>query len=148
MERKLLIACPVLRASLATMRELVQAAERFQQGDLAVRVVPRSAPEFRAVASAFNAMGDELGRLLQSLQDSEAKSRALFENAHDPMLLVQVEALDYLAWALSELVVLLVLETDLRELVDLEGVMDLQTLEARLPHLLVVYTEAVVAAQS
>ncbi len=85
----LLWAGIVLRTSLATMRELVQAAERFQQGDLAVRVVPRSAPEFRAVASAFNAMGDELGRLLQSLQDSEAKSRALFENAHDPMLLVQ-----------------------------------------------------------
>lgn len=46
------------------------------------------------------------------------------------------------------LVVLLVEQTDLLELVALEALVVLQILDQRYPRLLVVYTEAVVAAQS
>ena len=46
------------------------------------------------------------------------------------------------------LVVLLVEQTDLLELVALEALVVLQVLDPRQLHLLVVYTEAVVAAQS
>ena len=46
------------------------------------------------------------------------------------------------------LVVLLVEQTDFLELVALEALVVLQILDQRYPRLLVVYTEAVVAAQS
>ena len=79
----------MLRRSLATLNELALAARRLQQGDMAVRIAAQGAPEFVQVAKAFNAMADKLGVLLPALVDSEAKSRVLFESAHDPVMLVR-----------------------------------------------------------
>ena len=46
-------------------------------------------PETRAAALAFNNMADEVQQLLLSLNESEATFRRLFEDAHDPVMLVQ-----------------------------------------------------------
>jgi diguanylate cyclase (GGDEF)-like protein/PAS domain S-box-containing protein len=79
----------IVRTSLKTMHELVQAVHRVQSGDMSVQVPQASAPELRAVAEAFNAMALELGAKVRSLQGSEAKLRALFDSAADPMLLMR-----------------------------------------------------------
>jgi diguanylate cyclase (GGDEF)-like protein/PAS domain S-box-containing protein len=79
----------IMRANLRTLNELVLAAQRFRGGELSVHVAELGAPELRSVASAFNAMALELGGKVRAMQDDEAKSRALFEDAADPMLLMQ-----------------------------------------------------------
>ncbi len=79
----------IVRASLKTMRELVLTVQRWQAGDLSMRAPEGGPPELRCVAQAFNAMALDLESKVQSLQNSEAKSRALFDSAADPMLLMQ-----------------------------------------------------------
>ncbi|MFM2275495.1 MAG: hypothetical protein RL211_1367 [Pseudomonadota bacterium] len=87
----LLVACMwyILRANLATLHHLSVAATDFKFGQHHVRVAERGAPEARAVAIAFNSMADEVQQLLLSLNESEVTFRRLFEDAHDPVLLIQ-----------------------------------------------------------
>ncbi|MBK6385547.1 MAG: EAL domain-containing protein [Rhodoferax sp.] len=87
----LLVACMwlVLRANLTTLHRLSVAATKFKLGEHHVRVAEIGAPETRAAALAFNNMADEVQQLLLSLNESEATFRRLFEDAHDPVMLVQ-----------------------------------------------------------
>ncbi|HPH12634.1 MAG TPA: EAL domain-containing protein [Burkholderiaceae bacterium] len=79
----------ILRANLTTLQRLSTAANKFKLGEHHVRVPEIGAPETRAAAHAFNNMADELQKLLQSLNESEATFRRLFEDAHDPVMLIK-----------------------------------------------------------
>lgn len=61
---------PVLRLVAVPLRDLIDAAQRVERGDLSPRVRPRGPRELRALARAFNAM---LGRL----EGAEAQRRRL-----------------------------------------------------------------------
>ncbi len=79
----------ILRANLKTLQRLSAAANRFKMGEHQVRVAELGAPETRSAAHAFNRMADEVQQVVLSLNESEATFRRLFEDAHDPVLLIQ-----------------------------------------------------------
>ncbi len=65
----------VLRANLRVMRQLADAADRFRQGDHAVRVRPDGAREVRSAALAFNNAVERVQGLLAELSDSRHQLR-------------------------------------------------------------------------
>jgi two-component system, sensor histidine kinase and response regulator len=67
----------IFRGNLGTLRELATGANRFSQGDHAVRIASAGAPEVRLAADAFNNMATNTETLLTSLGQSEAKNRLL-----------------------------------------------------------------------
>lgn len=67
----------IFRGNLGTLRNLATGANRFSQGDHAVRIVAEGAPEVRLAADAFNNMATNTENLLTSLSQSESKNRLL-----------------------------------------------------------------------
>ena len=67
----------IFRGNLGTLRDLAAGANRFSQGDHAVRIVAEGAPEVRLAADAFNNMANNTETLLSSLSQSESKNRLL-----------------------------------------------------------------------
>lgn len=67
----------IFRGNLGTLRNLANGANRFSQGDHAVRIVSEGAPEVRLAADAFNNMATNTENLLTSLSQSESKNRLL-----------------------------------------------------------------------
>src|SRR5215208_4711312 len=67
----------IFRGNLGTLRLLAEGANRFSQGDHAVRIEPEGAPEVRLAAEAFNNMANNIERLLASLGKSESKNKLL-----------------------------------------------------------------------
>ena len=65
----------VLRANLRVMRQLADAADRFRQGDHAVRVRPGGAREVRGAALAFNNAVEQVQGLLADLSESRHELR-------------------------------------------------------------------------
>src|SRR5437899_6467073 len=56
---------------------LAEGANRFSQGDHAVRIKPEGAPEVGLAAVAFNNMANNIESLLASLGKSESKNKLL-----------------------------------------------------------------------
>src|SRR5687767_8658195 len=67
----------IFRGNLGTLRMLAEGANRFSQGDHAVRIQPEGAPEVRLAAEAFNDMANNIESLLASLGKSESKNKLL-----------------------------------------------------------------------
>ena len=67
----------IFRGNLGTLRMLAEGANRFSQGDHAVRIEPEGAPEVRLAAEAFNNMANNTESLLASLGKSESKNKLL-----------------------------------------------------------------------
>ncbi len=67
----------IFRGNLGTLRMLAEGANRFSQGDHAVRIEPEGAPEVRLAAEAFNNMANNIESLLASLGKSESKNKLL-----------------------------------------------------------------------
>ncbi len=67
----------IFRGNLGTLRGLAEGANRFSQGDHAVRIAAEGAPEVRIAAEAFNNMATNTENLLASLSTSESKNRLL-----------------------------------------------------------------------
>ena len=67
----------IFRGNLSTLRDLATGANRFSQGDHAVRIDSSGAPEVRLAADAFNNMATNTETLLTSLSQSETKNRLL-----------------------------------------------------------------------
>ena len=67
----------IFRGNLGTLRMLAEGANRFSQGDHAVRIEPEGAPEVRSAAEAFNNMANNIESLLASLGKSESKNKLL-----------------------------------------------------------------------
>ncbi len=66
------------------LRELADGASAFASGDHTVRVRPSGSRETRAVASAFNAMADEVNTVLSELEDEERRrSRFISDVSHE-----------------------------------------------------------------
>ena len=67
----------IFRGNLSTLRDLAAGANRFSQGEHGVRIASEGAPEVRQAADAFNDMAANTERLLETLGQSESKSRLL-----------------------------------------------------------------------
>src|SRR5688572_17660992 len=67
----------IFRGNLGTLRMLAEGANRFSQGDHAVRIEPEGSPEVRLAAEAFNNMANNIENLISSLGRSESKSKLL-----------------------------------------------------------------------
>ena len=67
----------IFRGNLGTLRMLAEGANRFSQGDHAVRIDPEGAPEVQLAAEAFNNMANNTERLIASLGQSESKNKLL-----------------------------------------------------------------------
>ena len=67
----------IFRGNLGTLRMLAEGANRFSQGDHAVRIESKGAPEVRLAAEAFNDMAGNIENLLSSLGMSESKNKLL-----------------------------------------------------------------------
>ncbi|HEV7393777.1 MAG TPA: PAS domain S-box protein, partial [Burkholderiales bacterium] len=67
----------IFRGNLGTLRMLALTADRFSQGDHAVRVDVSGAPEVSSAAEAFNNMADNIETLITSLGESERNNRRL-----------------------------------------------------------------------
>ncbi|HWL94334.1 MAG TPA: ATP-binding protein, partial [Phycisphaerae bacterium] len=67
----------IFRGNLGTLRMLAEGANRFSQGDHAVRIESAGAPEVRLAAEAFNNMANSMESLLASLGKSESKNKLL-----------------------------------------------------------------------
>jgi PAS domain S-box-containing protein len=67
----------IFRGNLGTLRMLAEGANRFSQGDHAVRIKPEGAPEVGLAAEAFNNMANNIESLLASLSKSESKNKLL-----------------------------------------------------------------------
>jgi two-component system OmpR family sensor kinase len=68
----------------APLQELSQGAQAFAAGDHAVRVTPMGSRETRAVAEAFNAMGDEVESVVRELKEEERrKTRFVSDVSHE-----------------------------------------------------------------
>src|SRR5882672_1213546 len=57
----------IFRGNLGTLRMLAEGANRFSQGDHAVRIKPEGAPEVAVAAEAFNNMANNIESLIASL---------------------------------------------------------------------------------
>ena len=71
----------IFRGNLGTLRMLAEGANRFSQGDHAVRIDPAGAPEVCQAAEAFNNMADSIEGLLASTKRSEEALRLAREAA-------------------------------------------------------------------
>src|SRR5205814_2278918 len=67
----------IFRGNLGTLRMLAEGANRFSQGDHAVRVDAEGAPEVGLAAAAFNNMANNIESLIASLGKSESKNKLL-----------------------------------------------------------------------
>src|SRR6267378_2684130 len=67
----------IFRGNLGTLRMLAEGANRFSQGDHAVRIDPEGAPEVGLAAEAFNNMANNIESLIASLGKSELKNKLL-----------------------------------------------------------------------
>src|SRR5258705_6113324 len=67
----------IFRGNLGTLRMLAEGANRFSQGDHAVRIDPEGAPEVGLAAEAFNNMANSIENLIDSLGRSESKNKLL-----------------------------------------------------------------------
>jgi two-component system, sensor histidine kinase and response regulator len=67
----------IFRGNLGTLRMLAEGANRFSQGDHAVRIDPEGAPEVGLAAVAFNNMANNIESLIASLGKSESKNKLL-----------------------------------------------------------------------
>lgn len=67
----------IFRGNLGTLRMLAEGANRFSQGDYAVRIDPEGAPEVGLAAEAFNNMANNIEGLIASLGKSESKNKLL-----------------------------------------------------------------------
>lgn len=67
----------IFRGNLGTLRMLAEGANRFSQGDHAVRINPEGAPEVGLAAEAFNNMANNIESLIASLGKSESKNKLL-----------------------------------------------------------------------
>jgi two-component system sensor histidine kinase/response regulator len=67
----------IFRGNLGTLRMLAEGANRFSQGDYAVRIEPEGSPEVSSAAEAFNNMANNIESLIASLGKSESKNRLL-----------------------------------------------------------------------
>jgi two-component system sensor histidine kinase/response regulator len=67
----------IFRGNLGTLRMLAEGANRFSQGDYAVRIEPEGSPEVSSAADAFNNMANNIESLIASLGKSEAKNKLL-----------------------------------------------------------------------
>src|SRR5438132_12964716 len=67
----------IFRGNLGTLRMLAEVANRFSQGDHAVRIEPEGAPEVGLAAEAFNNMANNIEGLIASLGKSESKNKLL-----------------------------------------------------------------------
>ena len=67
----------IFRGNLGTLRMLAEGANRFSQGDHAVRIDPEGAPEVQLAADAFNNMANNIESLIASLGKSESKNKLL-----------------------------------------------------------------------
>src|SRR5712691_9346518 len=67
----------IFRGNLGTLRMLAEGANRFSQGDHAVRIDPEGAPEVGLAAEAFNNMANNIENLIASLKRSEEALRLL-----------------------------------------------------------------------
>src|SRR5262245_56845807 len=67
----------IFRGNLGTLRMLAEGANRFTQGDYAVRIEPEGSPEVSSAADAFNNMANNIESLIASLGKSEAKNKLL-----------------------------------------------------------------------
>jgi PAS domain S-box-containing protein len=67
----------IFRGNLGTLRMLAEGANRFSQGDHAVRIKPEGSPEVGLAAEAFNNMANNIESLLASLGKSESKNKLL-----------------------------------------------------------------------
>jgi two-component system, sensor histidine kinase and response regulator len=65
----------IFRGNLGTLRMLAVGANRFSQGDHAVRIDPKGAPEVAVAAEAFNNMANNIENLISSLKRSEEALR-------------------------------------------------------------------------
>ena len=73
----------MLRANLRVLRQLADAADRFRQGDHAVRVRAGGAREVRSAALAFNNMAERMQGLLDDLSESRQQLREQFHFADE-----------------------------------------------------------------
>src|SRR3954454_13860649 len=71
----------IFRGNLGTLRMLAEGANRFSQGDHAVRISPEGAPEVSLAAEAFNNMANNIESLIASLKRSEEALRIASEQA-------------------------------------------------------------------
>src|SRR5918995_2318018 len=67
----------IFRGNLGTLRMLAEGANRFSQGDYAVRIQPEGSPEVSSAAEAFNNMANNIEGLIASLGKSESKNKLL-----------------------------------------------------------------------
>src|SRR5688500_20388070 len=67
----------IFRGNLGTLRMLAEGANRFSQGDHAVRIDPEGAPEVQLAAEAINNMANNTENLIASLGQSESKNKLL-----------------------------------------------------------------------
>src|ERR671914_1246491 len=67
----------IFRGNLGTLRMLAEGANRFAQGDYAVRIEPEGSPEVSSAAEAFNNMANNIESLIASLGKSESKNKLL-----------------------------------------------------------------------
>jgi two-component system sensor histidine kinase/response regulator len=67
----------IFRGNLGTLRMLADGADRFSQGEHAVRIEPEGAPEVVLAAEAFNNMANNIESLIASLGKSESKNKLL-----------------------------------------------------------------------
>src|SRR6266404_4740667 len=67
----------IFRGNLGTLRMLAEGANRFSQGEHAVRIAPEGAPEVVLAAEAFNNMANNIESLIASLGKSESKNKLL-----------------------------------------------------------------------
>ena len=67
----------IFRGNLGTLRMLAEGANRFSQGDYAVRIESEGSPEVSSAAEAFNNMANNIESLIASLGKSESKNKLL-----------------------------------------------------------------------
>src|SRR5919109_632788 len=67
----------IFRGNLGTLRMLAEGANRFSQGEHAVRIEPEGAIEVALAAEAFNNMANNIESLIASLGKSESKNKLL-----------------------------------------------------------------------
>ncbi len=71
----------IFRGNLGTLRMLAEGANRFSQGDYAVRIKSEGAPEVGLAAEAFNNMANNIESLIASTKRSEEALRLAREAA-------------------------------------------------------------------
>ncbi|HEY4374247.1 MAG TPA: PAS domain S-box protein [Burkholderiales bacterium] len=93
-----------LVAGLLTARRLIRPIRRiaadalaFGGGDLAHRAVVAGPAEMRVLAQSFNRMADDMAARTASLEESEARYRAMFQSSPQPMWVFDRENFRFLA---------------------------------------------------